>query len=120
MLTDPGNLNSCFDADLNAPADGIPSNPPVTTRPQVLPFGELTWENFERLCFRLAGRAERVEYVARYGRSGQAQLGIDLFVRVVGGKYEVWQAKRYKSIAASDVKRIVDTFRSGTWRDKSE
>jgi hypothetical protein len=32
---------------------------------QVLPFGELTSENFERLCFRLAGGAERVEYVAR-------------------------------------------------------
>lgn len=30
------------------------------------------WENFERLCYRLAGRAERVEYVSRYGRLGQA------------------------------------------------
>ncbi len=120
MLTDPGNLNSCFDADLNAPADGIPSNPPVITRAQVLPFGELTWENFERLCYRLAGRAERVEYVARYGRSGQAQQGIDLFVRLANGKYQVWQAKRYESIAANQVKMIVDGFREGTWKDKSQ
>src|ERR1700730_15809328 len=120
MLIDPRNLNSCSDADLNAPADRIPSNSPVTTRAQVLPFGELTWENFERLCYCLAGRAERVEYVARYGRSGQAQQGIDLFARLANGKYEVWQAKRYESIVAREVKKIVATFRAGTWKDKSD
>jgi len=86
----------------------------------VLPFGELTWENFERLCYRLAGLAEHVEYVARYGRSGQAQQGIDLFARMATGKYEVWQAKRYESITASDVKTIVSTFQTGTWKDKSD
>ena len=107
-LIDRESLNSSSDADLNAPADGV------------LPFGELTWENFERLCYRLASRAARVEHVARYGRSGQAQQGIDLFARTPNGKYEVWQAKRYGSIASSDVKAMVDTFRAGTWKDKSE
>jgi hypothetical protein len=86
----------------------------------VLPFGELTWENFERLCYRLAGRAARVEYVARYGRSGQAQQGIDLFARLANGRYEVWQAKRYQAIRATQVRVIVDTFRAGAWKDKSE
>lgn len=118
-MTDYENPNSSFDA-LNAPVAAVPAHPPVITRIQVLPFGELTWENFERLCYRLAGRAERVEYVARYGRSGQAQQGIDLFARIASGKYEVWQAKRYASISARDVKAIVDTFRAGTWKDKSE
>jgi hypothetical protein len=108
------------DADLSAPPDRVTSSPPVITRAQVLPFGELTWENFERLCYRLAGRAERVEYVARYGRSGQSQQGIDLFVRLANGKYEVWQAKRYESVSAPQVKAIVDTFRRGTWKDKSQ
>ncbi|WP_178130376.1 NACHT domain-containing NTPase [Reyranella sp. CPCC 100927] len=51
---------------------------------------------------------------------GQAQQGIDLFVRMVSGKYEVWQAKRYASIASSDVKKIVDEFRTGNWKDKSD
>ncbi|TAI63415.1 hypothetical protein CWO89_24335 [Bradyrhizobium sp. Leo170] len=105
---------------MNAPADGTPVCPPVKTRVQVLPFGELTWENFERLCYRLAGRDERVEYVARYGRAGQAQKGIDLFVRLANGKYEVWQAKRYGSIAPGKIKEIVDAFRDGAWKDKSE
>jgi hypothetical protein len=89
----------------------VPAHPPVSTRTQVLPFGELTWENFERLCYRLAGQNERIEYIARYGRSGQAQQGIDIFVRLANGKYEVWQAKRYEAISASDVKAIVKTFR---------
>jgi hypothetical protein len=114
-LTDRESVNSSFDGDLNAPANGVPA-PPVITRVQVLPFGKLTWENFERLCYCLAGRAERVEYVARYGRSGQAQQGIDLFARVTNGKYEVWQAKRYESIVAREVKKIVATFRAGTWK----
>ena len=118
-MTDHEYPNSSFDA-LNAPVDAVPAHPPVITRIQVLPFGELTWENFERLCYRLAGRSERVEHVARYGRSGQAQQGIDLFARIASGKYEVWQAKRYASISARDVKAIVDTFRTGTWKDRSE
>lgn len=112
--------NSSFDADLNAPPDGVPAHPAVTTRPQVLPFGELTWENFERLCYRIAGKAERVEHVARYGRSGQAQQGIDLFARLATGKYEIWQAKRYEAITAGEIKKIIDAFRAGTWSDKSE
>ncbi|MGC2413331.1 MAG: hypothetical protein WA459_11630 [Stellaceae bacterium] len=56
-MTGDDSLRSSFDADLNAPPNGVPAHPPVTTRPQVLPFGELTWENFERLCYRLAGNA---------------------------------------------------------------
>ncbi|HEX3522996.1 MAG TPA: hypothetical protein VHT52_13020 [Stellaceae bacterium] len=119
-MTDYEPFNSSFSGDLNAPADGIPAHPPVISKVQVLPFGELTWENFERLCYRLAGSADRVEYVARYGRSGQAQQGIDLFARLANGKYEVWQAKRYEAIISSQVKGIVDTFRAGTWKDKSE
>jgi hypothetical protein len=35
-------------------------------------------------------------------------------------KYEVWQAKRYESIAAGDVKAIVAAFRAGAWKDKSD
>jgi hypothetical protein len=80
----------------------------------------LTWENFERLCYRLAGRDDRIEHVARYGRSGQAQQGIDIFVRLTSGKYQVWQAKRYESIAPHQIKKIIDDFRAGTWAAKSE
>jgi len=63
--------NSSFDADLNAAARWAPAHLRYD-RPQVLPFGELTWKNFERLAIGIAGKAERVEHVARYGGSGQA------------------------------------------------
>jgi hypothetical protein len=42
-------------------------NPPVVTRAQALPFGELAWEDFERLCLRLARRNRPL----REARSGQ-------------------------------------------------
>lgn len=106
--------------DLNTPPDQVPAHPPVTTRQQVLPFGDLTWENFERLCFRIAGQSDRIEHAGRYGRQGQAQQGIDLFARLPSGKYEIWQAKRYASITTGDVKGIVETFLTGTWVAKCE
>jgi NACHT domain len=115
--------NPPIDIDLNAPADGTPCPPPVITRTQELPFERLTWENFEKLCSRLAGQKghiEHFEHVARYGRSGQRQHGIDLFVRLPSGKYEVWQVRRRKSMGAAEVGRIVAAFQSGRWKDKSE
>jgi len=78
--------------------------PPVETRVQVLPFHDLAWENFERLCLRLArdhgvvvhsadhaaGDTETGRMSARqagaqgrlYGTRGQNQQGIDLYVRM--------------------------------------
>jgi hypothetical protein len=40
---------------------------PAKTRVQRLPFGALTWENFERLCHRLTAQDANLEYCARYG-----------------------------------------------------
>jgi hypothetical protein len=47
--------------------------PLVTTRAQELPFGSLAWEDFERLCLRLASREARVEHCQLYGIRGQEQ-----------------------------------------------
>src|SRR5262249_41208940 len=60
------------------------------------------------------------EHIARYGRSGQSQQGIDLFARLTNGRDEVWQAKRYESITANEIIKIVDAFRSGNWVNKCE
>jgi hypothetical protein len=45
--------SSAVPAYLNTPPLTV-VNPPVVTRAQELPFGELAWEDFERLCLRLA------------------------------------------------------------------
>lgn len=105
---------------LNSPPDGVPANPPVVTASSTLPFGDLTWENFERLCNRLAGLDDHVEFHTRYGRSGQCQQGIDIYARKRSGKYDVWQAKRYATFSDSDLKKAVDAFMDNQWCDKTE
>jgi hypothetical protein len=108
-------------ADIHTPPDGVEKiDPPVETRYQELPFQHLTWENFEKLCFRLAGREFQAEDWVRYGRQGQAQGGIDIFVRRVDSHYDTWQCKRYKSFSAANVKGAVDVFLKDKWVDRTK
>ena len=97
--------------DVDAPA----VTPPTVTREQVLPLGSLSWENFERLCFRLAHRGGDVEDARIYGKRGQAQEGIDLYVRRATGDYATWQCKRYQEIKTTDIKNAVTKFLEGDW-----
>lgn len=105
---------------LTHPPGGTFPKPPVQTAAQTLPFGELSWENFERLSTRLAARSGQVEGAERYGRAGQAQQGIDIFARKPNGRYEVWQAKRYRTFTAKSLKKAVEAFLAGTWADRSD
>ncbi|MCA0199888.1 MAG: NACHT domain-containing protein [Proteobacteria bacterium] len=113
-------ITSDFDADLHVPPDKVPDRPPVETKVQELPFGDLTWENFERICLRIASLSERAEFVVRYGRKGQKQEGIDIFVRTSSGKYDVWQAKKYEAVSPSDIRGWIKKFTDGEWKDKAE
>ncbi|WP_089725096.1 NACHT domain-containing protein [Candidatus Thiosymbion oneisti] len=113
-------------ADLYSPPDRIESDPPaepdppVSTRPAELPFDQLSWETFERLCLRVAAEGRDSRYAKLYGRRGQGQEGIDLYVRRSTGRYEVWQSKRYKEFTAKKIEQAVDTFCEGTWRKQSD
>lgn len=98
-----------FDVDEPAVA------PPTVTREQVLPLGSLSWENFERLCYRLAHRGGDVEDARIYGERGQAQEGIDLYVRRASGDYATWQCKRYQNITTTDIENAVTKFLEGGW-----
>jgi len=102
------------------PADAVPASPPVTTRPQVLPFGELTWENFERLCHRLTALEGDVDHCARYGRQGDEQEGIDIFARLKNGRYHCLQAKRHRTFGPTKLRKAVGLFLSGEWAAKAE
>lgn len=108
-----------FLGGIYTPPDSQPLSPAVATRVQALPFGELSWENFERLCHRLALTFGGVEHAARYGRSGQAQEGIDIFARLEGGRYHCWQAKRRRSFSAANLRGAVDLFLNGQWARSS-
>ncbi|PXF61700.1 MAG: hypothetical protein C4B59_02250 [Candidatus Methanogaster sp.] len=65
-------------------------DPHIETRKQELPFGELTWEDFERLCLHLVRLGSNVEHCQLYGVCGQKQKGIDFYARKTSAdKYSV-------------------------------
>ena len=94
--------------------------PPTVTREQVLPLGSLSWENFERLCFRLVHRGGDVEDARIYGERGQAQEGIDLYVRRATGDYATWQCKRYQELTTTDIEEAVTKFLEGDWAGRTK
>jgi hypothetical protein len=95
--------------------------PPATSLHQELPFGELTWENFERLCLRLARTSSDVERCRLYGTRGQSQEGIDLYARrTPAEKYTVYQCKREKDFGPTKIATAVAVFLNGNWVERAE
>jgi len=94
---------------------------PVTTKLQTLPFNELSWENFERLTLKYASYSGKLDsYCALYGKRGEKQEGIDLYVRNNHNEYySVYQCKRHKKYSADKVKKAVDEFLKGKWFKKT-
>lgn len=114
-------------------------DPPLNTRPQVLPFQALSWQNFERLCLRiLEAEAEVIHAEVRmsadsartaapsvrmYGVPGQAQHGIDLYARdpvELGNtaskrRFVTLQARRVQTFGANDLRESVEDFLRGRW-----
>jgi NACHT domain len=110
-----------YDASsVTGPPDGVPPAPPVITRLQTLPFGELTWQNFERVCHRLLSLNDVVEHCQRYGKSGEAQEGIDVYARQKHGRYHCLQAKRHRTFNVLKIRQAVDLFLAGTWACRAE
>lgn len=91
--------------------------PPVVSRAQTLPLSALTWENFERLCVRLALLEADIEHCQLYGVRGQDQHGIDLYGRLRApiGAFAAYQCKNVRAFGATDLKSAVDTFLEGRW-----
>ncbi len=101
----------------------VPANAtlPVVTKVQFLPFGDLTWENYERLCLRYIRLQGYVEFCQQYGVKGQDQEGIDFYARLSQpNRYAVYQCKRIRSLEPSDITNAVTTFLDGGWSDSSQ
>jgi hypothetical protein len=93
---------------------------PIATRPQLLALGSLLPKDFERLCFRLARLNASVELCRFYGVHGQAQQGIDLYVRRRDSSYMVVQCKRSSDdFTPGEITSAVDTFLAGDWADSA-
>ena len=102
------------------PPESLVNSPPVTTRVQNLPFDQLSWQNFEKLIFRLASKNCEVEHCATYGRAGQSQDGIDVYTRLSGGGYICWQAKNRANTTESVITDAVHNFLNGRWVDSTK
>jgi energy-coupling factor transporter ATP-binding protein EcfA2 len=103
---------------LTPPTSQIP--PPPSTKKQELPFGELSWRDFERLCLRLADRESEVEDCRQYGVQGDDQEGIDLLARErETGRYRVYQCKKEKNFGAAKIRKAVAEFLKGSWRTRT-
>jgi hypothetical protein len=79
-----------------------------------LPYGRLGGAGFERLCFHLLlaeGEAPRF-----WGRSGQAQQGIDLILSD-GAVTTVFQCKNYTHFDTSELQKALDKFET-EWLNK--
>lgn len=60
------------------------------------------------------------EYWALYGAKGQAQDGIDIYVRHDAAKtYSVWQSKKLKKVTATTVRKAVKAFLDGKWASRA-
>lgn len=105
---------------LNTPPSGVPNQPPISQLIDRLYFDALAWEDFERLCVRMAKKDRALELVQSYGRRGQAQKGIDIFARSTTGKYTVWQCKHYAQYRKADLTKALKAFEAGAWKKKSD
>ncbi|MER5985784.1 NACHT domain-containing protein [Streptomyces sp. NPDC001787] len=107
---------------------GPPPAPPIDTRAQVLPIGELEWSDAERLFLRLLHTVRPVQYAKLFGVPGQAQAGIDAYARLPlaltgggsGGRdYIVLQSRRVRTMTADRITKAVDDLLKGEWADRA-
>lgn len=95
--------------------------PPVLTKTQDLPFDQLTWENFEKLCLRLVKQESNIEDTRQYGNRGDKQDGIDIYAKLKNEEgYVTYQCKREKEFGPEKIKAALDTFLAGNWVARSK
>ncbi|MET7944169.1 NACHT domain-containing protein [Streptomyces sp. NPDC005302] len=111
----------------SAPEGPLPA-PPIDTRAQVLPVGDLEWPDAERLFLRLLHTVRPVQYAKLFGVPGQAQGGIDAYARLPldlahgesGGRdYITLQSRRIRTLTAAKIEKAVDDLLAGEWADKT-
>ncbi|MFF4880209.1 NACHT domain-containing protein [Micromonospora sp. NPDC000668] len=110
-----------------APTGPLPA-PPIDTKAQVLPIGDLHWPDAERLFLKLLNTVRPVQYAKLFGVPGQAQGGIDAYARLpldltngeAGGRdYIALQSRRVQSLTAARIEKAVDDLLKGEWATKT-
>ena len=119
--TQKNSLQKKIPSWLETPPDTNKIDPTVETQQQELPFEKLTWENFERLCLRLARLEGNVEHCQLYGERGDNQQGIDIYAtQKLSAKYRVYQCKREKNFGPEKIESAILKFLEGIWVDETD
>lgn len=115
-------------ATLWSPPDGALPNPPIDTKAAVLPLNQLTWEDTERLFVRLLETEIDVERAVMFGLPGQAQLGIDVYGRLISAagsspgraaNFVSLQSRRIANPTVAGIKKAANDFLAHSWADRS-
>ncbi|MEH0420509.1 hypothetical protein, partial [Streptomyces sp. B21-083] len=85
---------------------------PVIGKLELLPFNALSWEDFERLQWRVMRDVEGLRHAQLYGDRGQAQYGLDVVALAPDGSGTALQSKKYKRFGAADIKAAANKFRT--------
>lgn len=93
---------------------------PGPSEHQVLPFDQIPWQEFEKLCLKLteAGSEELVLAVP-HGKRGQAQSGIDVLGRRADGRHLTVQCRHIEKLTSAGVESAVNDFREGHWAEST-
>jgi hypothetical protein len=94
-------------------------SPPVVQRPLKLPFQEIDPDRFEQCCRSLVERMPDVRAAHRYGTTGQAQHGIDIYAELEDGSSAVFQCRRYEKMSPAHIRSAVRDYRDGQWFEAS-
>ncbi|WP_156174955.1 MULTISPECIES: hypothetical protein [unclassified Leucobacter] len=99
----------------------------MQTKPALLPVGDLTPENAERLFARLLETEAHIEQANLYGLPGQAQAGIDVYARrastldaeaTAERGFVALQSRRVKNLTAASISSAIADFLAGEWADR--
>ena len=108
--------------------DGPLPDPPVATKPAVLPIDQLTWEDTERLFARVLETEPDIDRATLFGVPGQAQAGIDVYGRltpavgtdlVAAARFVALQSRRIRKVTPAQIAKSVEDFLAGEWADRS-
>ncbi|MEM1336325.1 MAG: NACHT domain-containing protein [Bacteroidota bacterium] len=94
--------------------------PPIEATARKLPIENLVWEDFERLCLRVAETIHSIDDCEIYGVKGQKQDGIDIFAIKNNDQYSSYQCKRYKIVTENVLEKAINSFLDGDWFAKSD
>ena len=100
---------------IGSPLNGMPSalsSAPVIGKLELLPFDSLSWEDFERLQWRVMRDVEGLRHAQLYGDRGQAQHGLDVVALAPDGTGLALQSKKTRRFGPAELIAAVKKFRT--------